>query len=63
MINKPFIEVTKRRLDFNGIYSFMNIINCSPQLCRWYDYSFLRSLFFCGSVEFEGKVIKENVIK
>jgi SAM-dependent methyltransferase len=58
MINKPFIDVTNRKLVFEGIYSFMNIINISPKLCRWYEYSFLRSLFLCGSVIFEGIIKK-----
>lgn len=58
-IDKGYFSVYSKRLNFAFPYNIMNIINLHPVLCKIWEYSFLRSIFFCKEIEWKARVVKD----
>ena len=59
-VDKKYLYQVKRKISFKSVYSFMNLINLHPALIKFYEYTFLRSLFFAHSVIFEARIYKKE---
>ncbi len=60
--NYPEFQEKDVRLRFTGAYSFMNFVNRSWRLSNLYEYSFLRSFFFCKEVVFRATIRKKTLL-